>query len=97
MSEAKFSAWNLLSLVLQASVYACVGLWLYLSVTTCASPGAFDADTGKVIPISCHGTVGFITRTQDNLIRWLIPVLLVAGLCGLAARKKAKRSKGDEK
>jgi hypothetical protein len=97
MSKTRYCAWKILGLVLQACVYACAGLWLYLSVTTCSSPSAFDAGAGKVIPFSCHGSVVFITRTQDNLIRWLIPALVVAGICGLAARKKAKRDINTDK
>jgi hypothetical protein len=43
-----------------------------------------------MIAYNCHGSIVFLTRIQDILITWLIPALVVAGACGLAARKRAK-------
>jgi hypothetical protein len=96
MSEAKFGAWNVLSLALQACAYFCLALWIYLLSTICSSPSAPDAVSGNIIAYNCHGSTVFISRTQDILLVGLIPVLIVVGACGLAARKRAKRSKGDE-
>jgi len=96
MSEAKFNPWKILSSALQGCVYIGVSLWIYLSSTICASPSSPDSVTGNTIPYNCHGSMVFIPRTQHFLLIGLIPALLVAGFFGLAARKKAKRSKGDE-
>jgi hypothetical protein len=49
-----------------------------------------DVASGHVIAYNCHGSIIFITRTQDILLKLLIPALVVAGVCGLAARKRAK-------
>jgi hypothetical protein len=95
MSEAKFNAWKVLSLALQACVYICFGLWIYVTSTVCSAPSAPDAVTGNVIAYNCHGSMVFISRTQDILLKGLVPALVVAGVSGLAARKRAKSSRGD--
>jgi hypothetical protein len=57
MSEAKFSAWNVLSLAPQACAYLLLALWIYLLSTICSSPSAPDAVTGNIIPYNCHGSM----------------------------------------
>jgi hypothetical protein len=90
VSEVKSNAWKVLSLALQGCVYTCFALWIYITSTVCSSPSAPDVASGHVIAYNCHGSIIFITRTQDILLKWLIPALVVAGVCGLAARKRAK-------
>lgn len=86
-----------MALTLQACVYICFGLWLFLTSTVCSSPKAPNAASGNVIARNCHGSTVFITRIQDGLLTWLIPGLVVAGLGGLAARKRAKRDITSDK
>jgi hypothetical protein len=96
MNEAKFSAWNVVSLALRACAYFCLALWIYLLSTICSSPSAPDAVTGNIIAYNCHGSIVFISRTQDRLLIGLIPVMVIVGVCGLAARKRAQHPKSDE-
>lgn len=95
MSESRRNVWNLLALAFQACVYICLGLWIFLMRTICSSPVAPDAATGHIISYNCHGTLVFISRTQNILLFGLIPALVVAGVCGRAARKRAGPPKGD--
>lgn len=95
MSETKFNGWKVLSLALQGCVYICLAVWIYLVSTICSSPTAPDIADGHTIACNCHGSIVFITRIQDILLKGLIPALVVAGVCGLAARKRAKRFMGD--
>ena len=69
MNETKFSAWNVLSL---ACAYFCLALWIYPLSTTCSSPSAPDAVIGNIIPYNCHGSMVFISRTQDILLKGLM-------------------------
>jgi hypothetical protein len=91
MSESRRNVWNVLALALQACVYICLGLWIFLLSTICSSPLA----PGHIISYNCHGTSVFISRTQNILLFGLIPALVVAGVCGRAARKRAGPSKGE--
>jgi hypothetical protein len=95
MSELRRNAWHVLAVTLPGCAVLFLGLWIYLLSTLCASPRAPDAATGNVIACNCHGTVVFISRTQDILLFGLIPALLVAGLCGRAARKRAGPPSGE--
>jgi hypothetical protein len=83
MSESRRNVWNVLALALQA---------------ICSSPLAPDAATAHIISYNCHGTLVFISRTQNILLFGLIPALVVAGVCGRAARKRAgpPTANGDE-
>jgi hypothetical protein len=95
MSESRRNVWNVLAIALQACVYICLGLWIFLLSTICSSPLAPDAATGHVISYNCHGNLVFISRTQNILLYGLISALAVAAVCGMAARKRAGPSKGE--
>jgi hypothetical protein len=89
MNESRRNTWHVLALTLQGFVVILLGLWIYLLSTICASPPAPNASAGNTIAYNCHGTVVFISRTQNIGLFGLIPALVVAGLCGQAARKRA--------
>jgi hypothetical protein len=95
MGEPRRNVWNVLALALQACAYICLGVWIFLLSTICSSPLAPDAAAGHVISYNCHGTLVFISRTQNILLYGLIPALVVAGVCGMAARKRAGPPKGE--
>jgi len=95
MSKSRRNVWNVLALALHACIYICLGLWIFLLSTICSSPSAPDAATGNIIAYNCHGTLVFISRTQNILLIGLIPALVVAGVCGKAARKRAGPPKGE--
>ena len=95
MSESPRNVWNVLALALQACVYICLGLWIFLLSAICSSPLAPDAATGHIIAYNCHGTLVFISRTQNILLFGLIAALVVAGLCAMAARKRVESPKGE--
>jgi hypothetical protein len=95
MSESRRKVWNVLALALQPCVYICLGVWIFLLSTICSSPLAPEAATGHVISYNCHGTLVFISRTQNILLYGLIPALVLAGVCGRAVRKRAGPPKGE--
>jgi len=97
MNNHPNKVWKTMAATLQACVYICLGLWLFLTSTVCSSPKSPNAASGNVIARNCHGTMVYITRTQDSLLTWLIPGLVAAGLGGLAARKRAKRDSTSDK
>jgi hypothetical protein len=80
----------MLAFALQFCVYTCFALWVFLMSTVCSAPKEPDAVKGNTVTYSCHGSTVFITSTQDILLKWLIPFLVIAGVCGLWARRKAK-------
>jgi hypothetical protein len=81
-----------LALALQICVYTCFAAWVFLISTICSSPKEPDVIKGNIVTYSCHGSIVFITWTQDMLLKWLIPTLVIAGACGLWARKRGRRS-----
>jgi len=91
------SGWMMLAFALQICVYTCFGVWVFLISTICSSPKELDAIRGNIVSYSCHGLTVFITWTQDMLLKWLIPTLVIAGVCGLWARKKGRTSPEAEK
>ena len=90
MSEAKHNVWNGLALALGACTFICLGVWIYLLSTICWSPVVLNPITGNVFAYNCHGSIVFISQTQRVLLFGLIPALVIVGLCGKAARMRAK-------
>jgi len=90
MSEAKHNVWNVLALALGACTFICLGVWIYLLSTICWSPVVLNPITGNVFAYNCHGSIVFISQTQRVLLFGLIPALVIVGLCGKAARMRAK-------
>ena len=90
MSEAKHSVWSVLAIALGACAFICLGLWIYLLSTICSAPGVPNPITGNVFAYNCHGSIVFISQTQRILLFGLIPALVIVGLCGKAARKRAE-------
>ena len=90
MSEAKHKVWNVLALALGACAFMCLGAWIYLLSTICSSPVAPNPITGNIFAYNCHGSIVFISQTQRLLLFGLIPALVIVGLCGKAARMRAK-------
>jgi hypothetical protein len=92
MGISTTNAWKVLSLVLQGCTYICLALWIYTTSTVCSSPGALDMITGHVIAYNCHGSIVFLTRTQDVLLKGLVPALILLGGSAVATRQRAKRA-----
>jgi len=88
MGKSTTNAWKVLWLALQGCVYICLALWIYTTSTVCSSPGVLDMTTGHVIPYNCHGSIVFLTRTQNVLLKGLIPALILLGGSGVAADKE---------
>ena len=86
----KPKVWRILALALRGCAFICLGLWIYLLSTICASPGVPNPITGNVFAYNCHGSIVFISLTQRILLFGLIPALVIVGLCGKAARTRAE-------
>jgi hypothetical protein len=93
--ESRHNLWYVLPVILQGCLVLGLGRWVLLLSTICSSPPAPDAATRHVISYNCHGTVVFISRIQYVLLLGLIPALLVAGLCGKVAKKRAEPLSGE--
>jgi hypothetical protein len=50
-----------------------------------------------VFAYNCHGSIVFISLTQRILLFVLIPALIIVGLFGKAARKRAEKFPGQER
>jgi hypothetical protein len=97
MSEAKHNVWNALAFVLGACAFICLALWIYLLSTICSSPAVPNPITGNVFAYNCHGSIVFISLTQRIFLFGLIPALVIVGLCGKSARKRAEALLGRER
>ncbi len=91
------NCWDILALVLRTCVFVFAGLWVLLLGTICSSPSLPDAATGHMVSYNCHGSIVFINAIQHGLLVGLFPAILIAGLCGMAAKKRANRQKKDDK
>src|SRR5579862_4699608 len=97
MNDGKYNVWRVLALALRACGFAGLGLWIYLLSTICFSPGVPNPITGNVFPYNCHGSIVFISLIQRILLFGLIPALIIVGLFGKAARKRAEKLPGLER
>jgi hypothetical protein len=82
---------QILLLFLGACEVVGLGIWWYLLSTICNSPIAPVAATGHNIRYNCDGTIVFISLLEDRLLTWLIPVMVVIGICGVNIQRRLKR------
>jgi hypothetical protein len=95
LNQGRIGAWNFVAHGLKACMFALVVLWVLVLTTLCASPLLPNPSTGNTISYNCHGTIVYITPFRHAVLIWLIPVLVLIGLCAKAANKRAKQdSKG---
>jgi len=96
LNKSTINVWRFLALALKGCVFVFLGFWVLLLSTICSSPRFPVAATGNTVSYNCHGSIVFITSLQHALLMWLIPALVVAGVCGIAATKRAKRPLKDD-
>jgi hypothetical protein len=91
LSASALNVWRLLAIVLRACVFIFAGIWFLLLGTICSSPNSPVRATGNTFSYSCHGSIVYITLIQHVLLVGLFPALVLAGLCGMAAKRRADR------
>jgi ABC-type microcin C transport system permease subunit YejB len=91
LNKLTANVWKLIGFALRCCVIILLGLWILLLSTICSSPRSPVAATGNTIPYNCHGSIVFITSAQHAFLIWLIPALVLTGIGGVAATKKAKQ------
>jgi hypothetical protein len=87
--------WKIVARVLQSCVYICGALWVILSGSVFFAPNKPDLASGNVVPVHWHGGVVYITSARAVLLDWILPCLVVFGLCASAARRMAKERKSS--
>jgi hypothetical protein len=93
LNRSTINGWKLLALALKGCVFVFLGAWVFLLSTVCSSPRLPDVATRHTISYNCHGSIVFITSFQYALLMFLIPGLVVAGVSGRAAAKKAEKTR----
>jgi hypothetical protein len=94
VNKSMANGWKLLAWILRGCAAIFLALWFLLLGTICSSPRSPIVATGNTISYNCHGSIVFITSVQHASLIWLIPALVLAGICGTAASKKADQRDG---
>ncbi len=64
--------------------------WLYLqSYYANEYPRTPNISIGRVVPLNVHGTVVYLTETEQSTLTWVFLGAMVCGVCGGALWKQA--------
>jgi len=66
--------WKVLLAFLVAGTLGAFAAWATLLTRLCSDPSAHALDAQHVIAYSCHGMIVYMSRFEDGLHHWLIPI-----------------------